>query len=177
MHVCRIPSVLLSLCTLLVYLHIYLHLGMKLAHLCMQMCFVFSLGYVNLKAFILRNCIFCLSLASRASSSHCLYQVSVGSRQTWNVGAKPSAKTSFPPKRPRRSWNLCGRPYRMSHLSFWRPLPSSPLASPSTSLQEKKLNVRMWTKGVVAGLGGCDKRSVSNGEKGGHEKWKWDREK
>lgn len=170
MHVCRIPSVLLSLCTLLVYLHIYLHSGMKHAHLCMQRCFVFSLGYVNFKAFILRNGIFYLSLASHASSSHSLYQVSVGIRQTWNVGAKPSAKTSFRPKRPRRSWNLCGRPYRTSHLSFWRPLPSSPLAFPSTSLLEKKLNVRMWTKGVVSGLGGCDKKSVSKSGTGGCEK-------
>lgn len=90
MHVCRIPSVLLSLCTLLVYLHIYLHLGMKLAHLCMQMCFVFSLGYVNLKAFILRNCIFCLSLAYRASSSFI--------RSQWGAG-RPG--TSVPNLRPK----------------------------------------------------------------------------
>lgn len=63
---------------------------MKLAHLCMQMCFVFSLGYVNLKAFILRNCIFCLSLAYRASSSFI--------RSQWGAG-RPG--TSVPNLRPK----------------------------------------------------------------------------
>lgn len=83
-----------------------------------------------------------------SSSFFCLvpiHQVSVGTRQTWNVGTKHMARTSSPRRRPRLSWSLCGRPYRTSHSSSWRPLPSSLSASLCTNLQERKVNVRAGT--------------------------------
>lgn len=76
------------------------------------------------------------------SSSIFISQVSVGTQQTWSAGAKHLAKTSSLLRSPRLSWSWCGRPYRTSRSSSWRPLPSSPLASLSTSLPERILNVR-----------------------------------
>lgn len=69
-------------------------------------------------------------------------QASVGTQQTWSVGIKHSAKTSSLQRSPRPFWSSCGKLYRMWHSSYWRLLPSSPLASLSTSLQERKVNVR-----------------------------------
>lgn len=72
-------------------------------------------------------------------------QVLVGTRQTWSAGAKHSAKTSSLRRNPRLSWSSCGRPYRTSHSSSWRLLPSSLLASLSTSLPERTAKVRRGT--------------------------------
>lgn len=74
-------------------------------------------------------------------------QVSVGTRQTWSIGVKHLAKTSSLRRSRRLSWSLCGRPYKTLHSSSWRLLPSSPLASLSTSLLERKANVRKGQKG------------------------------
>lgn len=83
-----------------------------------------------------------------SSSVSTISQVSVGTRQTWSVGTKRSAITSSPRRRPRLSWSSCGRPYRTSLSSSWRPPPSSPSACLSTSLQEGTPNVRRGAGGV-----------------------------
>lgn len=87
-------------------------------------------------------------------------QVSVGTRQTWSVDTKRSVKTSSRRRSPRLSWSSCGRPYRTSHSSSWRPPPSSPSVSLSTSLPEKKANVRTGADGGGEdGLGGCQRKA------------------
>lgn len=115
------------------------------------------------------------------SSSVPIRQVSVGTQQTWNVGAKHMAKTSSPRRSPRPSWSLCGRPYRTSHSSSWRPLPSSLSASLFTNHRERKVNVRTGARGM--GFGGgtsiLDKEQSRNMEKKkgcrgtSIESWKW----
>lgn len=106
--------------------------------------------FANISTFLIFTPYFSTCVFLFVSFSVPIRQVSVGTPQTWSVGAKRTAKTSSPQRSPRLSWSLCGRPYRTSHSSSWRPLPSSPLASLSTNLLERKVNVRT----VAGGWGG-----------------------
>lgn len=126
--------------------------------LCVQMClFFYHFCHENFalseekKETLISYFHFSFSPCVSVSSSFYISQVSVGTRQTWSFGANRSAKTSSPLRSPRLSWSWCGRPYRTSHSSSWRPPPSSPSASLSTSLLERTQNVRMGGRGWWGG--------------------------
>lgn len=52
-------------------------------------------------------------------------QVCLGTPLTWRTVTMHLAGTSFPPRRPRRSYSWCGKLCRTSPSSSWKSLPSS----------------------------------------------------